>query len=254
VSALDDLCAVPFHEAPDAARAAVLRRLADSELYVALAAEPVDERLELLRLPLGEGAEAALACDGEARLAAALDRPVAYAALPGRELARRLAAAGVGLLVNPGAPSEMLLDAAALGWLGGALAAAPEAVEARLGPLAPPSPALVAALAGPLGERLAGMAGLVEEAAIAATGAGEAAPHLVILRGPPEAARPALAKAVAELIAFLPPLPAPVDIAFDAPATLPAGAVRIRLEPIAPGPGEAGPAREPEPPRPPRLR
>ena len=39
-TALDRLCAVPFHEADDAARAAVLRQLADTELFVALSADP----------------------------------------------------------------------------------------------------------------------------------------------------------------------------------------------------------------------
>ncbi|MRX51997.1 hypothetical protein GI374_16555 [Paracoccus sp. S-4012] len=245
MSALDDLCKTPFHEADNAARAAVLRRLADTELFVALAEEPEGETISLLRLPLGDGAEAALACDDEARLAAALGRPVPYAVLPGRELARRLAAAGVGLLVNPDAPSAMLLDAGTLDWLTGALAGAPAAEEAWLGPLRAPDAAVVAALAEPLGARLADMPGLVEEAVLV----GAEGAHLLILKGTPEAARPALAKAVAELVAFLPPLPAPLDVTFDAPAALPAGALAIRLEPLPP----PQPA-PPEPPRPPRLR
>ena len=43
-----------------------------------------------------------------------LGGPVAHVSLPGRVLAAELAQAGQGLLVNPGRPSEMLLDAAAL--------------------------------------------------------------------------------------------------------------------------------------------
>ena len=34
---LDALCALPFHDLPDAARARVLNRLADTEIFVALA-------------------------------------------------------------------------------------------------------------------------------------------------------------------------------------------------------------------------
>ena len=40
---------------------------------------------------------------------------------PGRVLAGLLNADGAGLLVNPGHPSEMLLEAAMLDWLTGAL-------------------------------------------------------------------------------------------------------------------------------------
>ena len=119
---LDRLCAhVPFHDADPALRAAVLRRLADTELHAALVAEPADERAELRMFDLPGGA-VALASDDEAALAGFLGGPVAHVSLPGRILARELAEAGRGLLVNPGRASEMLLDAAALGWLIAALA------------------------------------------------------------------------------------------------------------------------------------
>ena len=40
---LDALCALPFHDLPDAARARVLNRLADTEIFVALARDPLFE-------------------------------------------------------------------------------------------------------------------------------------------------------------------------------------------------------------------
>lgn len=238
---LDALCAVPFHEAGDAARAAILRRLADTMLYAALTAEPAQDRAELRRLPLPEGGEAALACDDEARLAAAAGGPVAYAAMPGRVLAQMLAEAGVALLLNPGAPSQMLLDPQALGWLTAALAPAPEEAGAAAGPLSAPDPAVVAALAPALGERLADMAGLAGTLSLVRSGGG----HLILVGGAAGATQPAIAKALAELLAFLPPLPAPVDVAFT-DAAPPPGAVTLRLEPPPPPP--------PAPKGPPRLR
>lgn len=238
---LDALCRVPFHEAGEAARAAILRRLADTVLYAALAAEAGDDRAELRRLPLPDGGEVALACDDEARLAAASGGPVPFAAMPGRVLARMLADAGVALLVNPGAPSQMLLDPQALAWLTGALAPAPEDAGIAAAPLSAPDPAVVAALAPALGERLADMAGLAGTLALVRSGAG----HLILVSGAEAAAQPTLAKALAELLAFLPPLPTPVDVGFT-DAAPPPGAVVLRLEALPPPP--------PAPKGPPRLR
>lgn len=261
MSALDDFCTTlgqPFHEADDATRAAMLRRLADTTLYLALAGDPRDDAAEVLRLGLGdgdgegEGGEAALACDDDGRLAAVLGRPVAHLALPGRDVARLLAEEGLALLVNPDAPSAMLLDGAALGWLARALAHAPAEDEARLDRLGPPDPAVVAALAPALGMRLADRPDLVTDAVLVAGREADGRRlHLVVLRGTPEDARPALARAVAELIAFMPPLPVPVDVSFADDLPLPRGAVTIRLEPLA-DPAPAGLA--PSEPRPPRLR
>uniref|UniRef100_UPI0023586A56 SseB family protein n=1 Tax=Paracoccus sphaerophysae TaxID=690417 RepID=UPI0023586A56 len=126
---LDRLCAtIPFHDADPAQRAAVLRRLADSELHAALAADPVDDRADLRMFDL-PGGTVALAADDAAELAGFLGGPVAHVSLPGRVLAAELAQAGQGLLVNPGRPSEMLLDAATLGWLVAALAPAPDSED-----------------------------------------------------------------------------------------------------------------------------
>lgn len=226
MTALDDLAPHPFHDADAPQRARMLSRLADTELAVALAAEPADDRVELRIFPLDTG-PVALACDTEDRLAGFFGGPVAYAAMPGRVLAGLLKSGGAGLLVNPGHPSEMLLDAAMLDWLTGALSAAPEPADARLR-LIPPAPAVIEALAQPLAERLGDMRGLIAGAALAGAGNG----HVVLVAGADPAHQPAIAKALAETLAFLPPQPGGVDVSFTDSA-LPAGVLRFDLTPPA---------------------
>ncbi|MDO5613049.1 MAG: hypothetical protein Q4G14_07375 [Paracoccus sp. (in: a-proteobacteria)] len=242
MTALDDLCQTPFHDADAPARARILSRLADTELSVALMAEPAGDTVDLRIFDL-PGARVALAADEESRLAGFLGGPVAYAALPGRVLAAMLRAEGVGLLLNPGAPSEMLLDAQTLGWLETALASAPVPDEARLA-AGPPRSDTVAALAGPLAERLADLRGMIAGAALAGAGEG----HVLLIAGAEPARQPAIAKALSETLAFLPPQPGGVDIGF-AETPPPAGALLFDLTP----PPEPAPA--PKPPKgPPILR
>jgi hypothetical protein len=246
---LDRICAhVPFHDADPAQRAAVLRRLADTELHAALVAEPAGDRAELRMFDLPGGA-VALASDDAAALAEFLGGPIAHVSLPGRVLARELAEAGRGLLVNPGRPSEMLLDAAALGWLIAALAEAPEAGEAAPRRLAAPSPEAVETLAEPLATRLADMAGMVAGAALVGVEWSDGREgHLVVVAGAGHDDRAAIAKALAELIAFLPPVEGGVDVTFE-DLPLPQGSVRIEAAAVAPEP-----ARPKKPDAPPRLR
>ena len=116
---LDTLCPAPFHELSDAGRARVLNRLADTELFVALAAEPEGDRVAplLFDLPGGRMAIAAMARIGWRGSSMRTD----YAALPGRVLAAMLSGEDLSLMVNAGAPSEMLLEPATLRWLAEAL-------------------------------------------------------------------------------------------------------------------------------------
>lgn len=247
---LDELCQVPFHEADAPARARILSRLADTELFAALLAEPADDRAELRLFDLPEG-RFALACDREERLAGFVGGPVAYLALPGRVLAAALAEEGRGLLVNPGHASQLMLDAGVLGWLVQALQArpsmAPDEAARRLGA---PSPEAVALLAEPLAQRLGDMAGLVGRLAlVAAEWQDGRQGHALILAGVEPAHEDAVAKALAELLAFLPELPGGVDIGFAGP-DLPAGALVLEPPPPPPAPE---PARR-DPSAPPRLR
>ncbi len=228
MTALDDLAAVPFHDADAPQRARMLSRLADTELSVALTAEPAGDRIELRIFPL-EGGPVALACDAEDRLADFFGAPVAYAAMPGRVLAGLLKSEGAGLLVNPGHPSEMLLDAIMLDWLTGALASAPEAAEARLR-LTAPDAAVVAALTEPLAARLADLRGLIAGAALAGVAGQAPTPHVLLIAGAAPEHQPAIAKALAEALAFLPPQPGGVDISFADSAPAP-GALLFDLTP-----------------------
>ena len=238
MSALDDLAPVPFHDADDRQRARMLSRLADTELSVALLREPAHDQVELQIFDL-DGVRMALACDAEDRLADFFGHSVAYAALPGRVLAGLLKADGAGLLVNPGHPSEMMLDAAMLDWLTGALEAAPEEAEARLR-LTAPDAGVAADLSDALAERLADLRGLVAGAAlVGVAGAGQSgaghqgAGHLLVIAGAPVDRQPAIAKALAEALAFLPAQPGGVDISFsDTPP--PPGALLFDLTPPAP--------------------
>lgn len=247
---LDLLCPVPFHDASPAQRARILSRLADSELFSALTEEPADDRAELQIFRLPEG-PVALACDAEDRLAGFVGGPVAYVALPGRVLAAALSAEGHGLLVNPGHPSQMLLGADLLAWLVSALGAEP-----RLAPdeapqtVLPPQPEVVAALAEPLATRLGDMIGLLESVSlIQADWVGGRRNHVLVLKGAAEERRPALAKALAEFLAFLPEIDGGVDIAFSEAAH---PLVALVIEP--PPPAKPEPAAKRDPNAPPRLR
>ncbi|MDT1063353.1 SseB family protein [Paracoccus sp. CPCC 101403] len=247
---LDLLCPIPFHEADPARRARILSRLADTELFAALIEEPADDRAELRIFPLEDG-PAALACDAEDRLADFIGGPVAYVALPGRVLAAALVTENRGLLVNPGQPSQMLLDADALAWLGRALLAEPSlAPDEAPRRIQPPRTAVVQALAEPISLRLGDMVGLVESAALVqaewADGRGN---HTLILKGVDDSRRPAVAKAFAELFAFLPEVDGGIDLAFSDVEHS-----RDALILVPPAPEEPQPAPKRDPNAPPRLR
>lgn len=251
MSALDDLCMTAFHDAPADLRARILSRLADTELFLALSTEPADDRADILLFDLG-GGRAALACDTEDRLSGFMGGAVPYAAMPGRVLAAMLAREELSLLVNPGQKSEMMLDAETLGWLGRALdsahvSAGRQGDDMRLGA---PQPDVVASLLPPLSQRLADMAGLATGAALAGAEWPDGhRSHILFLIGTAEAHRDALAKAMAEFVAFLPEIAGGLDVAF-AEAGPPREAVLIDI----PAPAMPEPAAKRDPKAPPRLR
>ncbi len=257
MSPLDQLCLIPFHDVDESGRARILSRLADTELFVALRAEPVADQADLMLFDLPDG-RVALACDAEDRLSGFVAGPVAYLAMPGRVLAATLLAERVGLLVNPGQLSEMMLGPDILDWLARSLDQRPQTAEAVPQRLSPADPALLAGLAGPLAERLADMVGLARAGwLMAAQWRGGETSHLLMIEGAAPEHQPAIAKAVAEMLGFLPDLPDTLDIRFvdrAAGGTVPDFALRIDIpEPAAPE-IRVQPVPGADPDKPPRLR
>ncbi len=186
----------------DGARLRYYERLADAELFLLLEEEPTDDRVAPRLFDLEEG-RFALAFDTEERLADFAAGPAAYAALPGRVVARELAASGVGLGLNLSVPSTaFLMSAEALGWLAGTLDLAPEEAEAR--------PVEVAAPAGlpdrvltALDAKLAGLAGLARAAhLVSARYSDGSGGHMLAFEMPRPGAEAPLAKAVSEALVF----------------------------------------------------
>ena len=186
----------------DAVRLAFYDRLADAELFVLLTGEPAGDVAEPQLYDLEEG-RFALAFDLEERLSAFAEGPAPYAALPGRIVARMLAAEGVGLGLNLGvAPSAFLMPAEALTWLAGTLDHGPGAGEARPEAYARPS-GVPEGLLTALDVKLARLAGLAARAhLVGVTYVGGAKGHLLAFEGACEGAEPALAKAVSEALVF----------------------------------------------------
>ena len=249
------MAAAPGDEAP---RRAFYSALAASLLHVPLAGEPAPGAAPAPRLfDLDEG-PVALAFDGEARLAAFIDGPSAYAALPGRELARLLAARGAGLLINAEAPSAVLLPAAAVAWLAEALAGIAPPAEVAVPAVLSPPPPLAPALVGALEARLARAGGLARRALLAGAGQGEARrPLLVFIDAVPGAER-ALAATVAEALHVAGIDAGTLDIAFVAGSAPAAGRLsRVGLGVDLPAAEEAASPVPPAPPgsgpMPPRL-
>ncbi len=218
-----DLAHAAMDAAPedDAARLRFYHRLADSELFLLLSAEPDGEDIAPQVFRLEEGAFVAV-FDREERLAAFCDAPAPYAALPGRVIAAQLAGQGVGLALNLAvAPSAYLLPAGAVDWLARTLRQGPGRAEAGQAPRpesfaapndAPPE------LSDELAAKLRGFAAFAKGQQVGRSWRRVAEPSLVFWA--PHLAEPALAKAVAEALAFS-GVDAALDVAFP-PADDPA--------------------------------
>lgn len=246
----------------DALRLRFYERLADAELYLLLAGESDGGTIRPAIFRLEEG-DFAMAFDREDRLAAFSDAPAPYAALPGRIVARELAAAGVGLGLNIGvAPSAFLMPPEGLSWLIETLRQAPATAEAR--PLSFAAPAgLPEALLSALDEKLARLAGHAAFAVLAGvTYEGGRRGHMLAFCGAAAAAEAALAKAVSEALVFSGLDAGELDVTFlpeGAPvlARLLARGLRLDLpdpvdEAVQVIGGPAAPGMDPK--RPPRLR
>lgn len=244
--------------ADDALRLAFHGRLAASELYLLLAAEPVAaETLEPRIFETGSG-RFALAFDRLDRLSDFAEEIAPYAALSGRALAGMLAGQGVGLALNPGvAPSSHLMAPDAIGWLAGALADAPDELEARPRQLRAPGD-LPERLLLALDARLATTAGRARLAYLAGvTWATGRRGHLLAFIDAVPGAEGALARATREALVFSGLEAGAIDVTFlsaGAPAAARLARVGLRFDlPRAAG-TDASAAPGMDPAKPPRLR
>lgn len=266
-----DLAQTARRAAPDDAGAegAFYRLLADATLFLLLEAEAEGAVLTPRVFDLADG-PLLLAFDSEERLASLGDTPLAYAALPGRVIAAQMAGQGLdlGLNLGTGAASEMLLPGAALDWMLERLAAGPQEVAAV--PERFFAPGVPETLARALRDNLAAQPGLAQPG-LAQPGLVQAAllagvryqggrrGHLLAVIGAAAQAEAALARAVAEALAFSGLDAGEIDVLFlaaDAPllAALAPQALHLDLTPVA-----VSPVLPPQPPgmdrnRPPKLR
>jgi len=185
----------------DAVRLRFYERLADSELFLALEGEPGGDQITPRIFPV-EDQSFVLVFDREERLADFAEGTAPYAVLSGRGLAAMLSGQGIGLAVNPGAPSSILIPAEAVDWLADTLSEAPEEVEETPEEIAPPS-GLPEALITALDTKLATAGGLARLAYLSAvTYAGGRKSHLLAFVDPVPGAESALARAAGEALTF----------------------------------------------------
>lgn len=185
----------------DHARLRFYERLADSELFLALAGDPGGDHITPQIYPVDD-ARFALVFDREERLADFAEGTAPYAVLSGRGLAAMLAGQGIGLAVNPGAAASILIPAEAVDWLAETLSAAPTQVEERPEEISPPT-GLPESLIGALDTKLATARGLAKLAyLVGVTYAGGRRSHLLAFVDPLPGAEPALARAAGEALTF----------------------------------------------------
>lgn len=244
-----------------AARAAYYRALVDCELYLLLAREAEDDRIEPRTVTV-DGGDMILAFDDEARLAAFAEGPLPYAALPGRVIFGLMAGRGLTLGLNLGGEDgAFVMPPEIVDWLVARLGDAPLADQKPAGgwkPLAEAAP-LAAAITAALGPA----APLCQGAWLASARAdGDAPTPAVIFVGARPEAEAALAKAASEALAFSGRIEGRAEVYFLTKAdfdasTLPSVARAIPLQaPPEPAPARASPPAAPggDPDRPPRLR
>ncbi|WP_108854674.1 SseB family protein [Defluviimonas aquaemixtae] len=244
-----------------AARLRYYERLADTELFLLLAAEPEGDMVSPRIFALEDG-DFALAFDLEERLADFVGMPVPYAALPGRAAARALAGQDVGLALNLGdAACAQLLPAEALAWLAGALDHIPEAAEVLPTEFFAPRD-LPRALFSAIDRRLSRLAGIATRAFLVGTaGLDGTVSHLLAFEGARASEEPVLAKAIAEAVTFSGLESSCLDVTFlstDDPALAQIAAVAVCFElpeiPALPTRSATVNAPGMDPAHPPRLR
>lgn len=241
----------------DAARLRFYGRLAESELFVLLEAEPSGDALSPQVLAVEDG-RFVLAFDTEERLAQTGGRGAPYAALSGRALAAMLAGQGLGLGLNlSGSGAAALLPAEAMNWLAEIVARRPETTAER--PVAVRAPdrlpeTFLAALDG----KLAAAAGLARAALLASVSySGGRDGHLLAFLDTAAGAEAALTETAGEALVFSGLEAGTVDVAFlesGDPVARRLGRVALRFDLPAPEAPPAPIAPGSDRDKPPRLR
>ncbi|MEX0279737.1 MAG: SseB family protein [Arenibacterium sp.] len=255
---IDTAHAAMTRAAEDAhARLRFYERVAESELFLLLSAEPTNDRIEPAVFDLPEG-RFVLAFDREERLAQFASDIVPHASLSGRVLAGMLAAEGLGLGLNLDvAPSAILIPDDAITWLATTLSEQPQEVATQIEELSPPV-GLPEALIEALDTKLALSAGMAQIAYLAAlTYHGGGRGHLLAFVGAETSAEPALTQAVNEALVFSGLEAGALDVGFfSASDTMSARLARVGLRFDLPQANMTASRTAPgsDPDRPPRLR
>ena len=201
----------------EAAALRFYRLLADAPLFLLLQHEAEGDQIAPQVYELSDG-PVLLAFDSEERLAGFAEGPAPYASLPGRVIAAQMAGQGLwlGLNLGSGAASETLLPPDAMEHLLTLLDVTPQQTEAR--PQGFAAPDLPAALDEALQAVFARLSGLAVAAVLAGvTYEGRGRGHVLAIIGAQSSAEPALARAIAEALAFAGLEAATLDVTFMAP-------------------------------------
>jgi hypothetical protein len=243
----------------DAARLRFYERLADTEMFLLLASEPEGDDDINPEVIEADDVQYVLVFDREERLADFAERAASYAAVSGRGLAQMLVGQGVGMGVNLGQPSSILIPPAAIDWLIETLGNAPEEAQARPVEITAPKGLPESVVTG-LDRKLATAVGLAEVAYLSGvtydTGARG---HILTYVGAVEGAEPALARAVAEALTFSGVDAGMIDVTFvpaDSDFVARLERVGLRFDLPKPEVPQAIPGSNPgmDPTRPPKLR
>lgn len=185
----------------DAQRLRFYERLADSELFLALAGEAGSDEITPRIFPVEETSYV-LVFDREERLAEFAEGSAPYAVLSGRGLAAMLAGQGIGLAVNPGCEASILVPTEAVDWLAATLAEAPDEIEETPEEISAPV-GLPEVLIAALDAKLVTAQGLARLAYLCGvTYSGGRKSHLLAFVDPVTGAEPALARAAGEALTF----------------------------------------------------
>lgn len=241
----------------NAARLRFWGGVAENELFLMLAEEPVDGEVTPAEVEV-ERQRFVLAFDREERLAAFAGGVVPYAALSGRRLAGMLAGQGMGIALNPDvAPSAMLIGPEAVEWLAAMSAEGPAEAMQRIEEVFPPK-GLPQDVILALDRRLAAAGGMAQAAwLVGARYEGGGRGHVLAIAGALPGAEAALAEAVAEALRFSGVEAGALDVTFvasDSPAVARFARVGLRFDLPTPAMPAAPAAPGMDASRPPRLK